>query len=225
MMSKLPKARETGAAYTRGNIIDYRYANYDISAADISANVTSTTLIVDWFMDTPTGDTNTVPVPEYTAAFSKNGEPLGDAILSDTDGLEIRFTEDSGNTKSTGNTHEVYFFNGEDFQKVEEVDGAFPINSNGIYWTRTLNEDGTWTAQVLDLTQIDKSVPQAAIQFRESDSSLSWTAGKETSRSAPIVEVTINGYKVNAESGWSLSGVLPITCNGQYDLYAKDEAD
>ncbi len=200
-------------------------ANYDISAADISANVTSTTLIVDWFMDTPTGDTNTVPVPEYTAAFSKNGEPLGDAILSDTDGLEIRFTEDSGNTKSTGNTHEVYFFNGEDFQKVEEVDGAFPINSNGIYWTRTLNEDGTWTAQVLDLTQIDKSVPQAAIQFRESDSSLSWTAGKETSRSAPIVEVTINGYKVNAESGWSLSGVLPITCNGQYDLYAKDEAD
>ena len=34
MMSKLPKARETGAAYTRGNIIDYRYANYDISAAE-----------------------------------------------------------------------------------------------------------------------------------------------------------------------------------------------
>ena len=34
MMSKLPKARETGAAYTRGNIIDYRYANYDIAAAE-----------------------------------------------------------------------------------------------------------------------------------------------------------------------------------------------
>ena len=34
MMSKLPKARETGAAYTRGNIIDYRYANYDIASAE-----------------------------------------------------------------------------------------------------------------------------------------------------------------------------------------------
>ena len=34
MMSKLPKARETGPAYTRGNIIDYRYANYDIAAAE-----------------------------------------------------------------------------------------------------------------------------------------------------------------------------------------------
>lgn len=34
MMSRLPKARETGSAYARGNIIDYRYANYDIGAAE-----------------------------------------------------------------------------------------------------------------------------------------------------------------------------------------------
>ena len=44
MMSKLPKARETGSAYTRGNIIDYRYANYDITAAEQDHSWVSDTL-------------------------------------------------------------------------------------------------------------------------------------------------------------------------------------
>ena len=44
MMSKLPKTRETGAAYARGNIIDYRYANYDIAAAEQDYSVTADTL-------------------------------------------------------------------------------------------------------------------------------------------------------------------------------------
>ena len=44
MMSKLPKARETGSAYTRGNIIDYRYANYDIAAAEQDHSWVSDTL-------------------------------------------------------------------------------------------------------------------------------------------------------------------------------------
>ena len=44
MMSKLPKTRETGGAYARGNIIDYRYANYDISAAEQDHSWVSDTL-------------------------------------------------------------------------------------------------------------------------------------------------------------------------------------
>ena len=199
---------------------------YVISAFDISGNEISTTLLVDWFMDSPTGDTNTVPVPEYTAAAYKGDEPLGSGIVSDTEGLAFRFIESSGNTKPNGNTHEVYYFDGTTFlPATADESGAFPISSNGVYWTRTINEDGTWSAEAIDVTQIDKSLPQATLTYRDSDSSLIWSAGKETKLSAKITEVTINGYKVNTDSGWSLYGALPVELNGTYTLVCKDEAE
>ena len=199
---------------------------YNITAADISGNETSTTLIVDWFMDSPTGDTNKVPVPEYTAAPYKGDEPLGDGIVSDTEGLCFKFSEAEGNTKGENNTHEVYYFDGENFIPVTaDENGNFPISANGIYWARTINEDGTWSAEAIDVTQIDKTLPQATITYRASDSSLIWTAGKETKLSANITDVTINGYKVNAETGWNLYGALPIELNGTYALNAKDSAE
>lgn len=200
--------------------------NYDITAADISGNTVSTTLIVDWFNTTASGDANTVPVPGYGADFYLDADKWnGTSTIGKDDigKLNISFTEESGNPKPTGNTHEVYAFDGSDFTKMSAMDGKFKITGNGIYWTRTVNEDKTWSAKVLYMGKVDESLPQATLTFDESNGRLAWSAYKTGGVDTKITEVTINGYKVNEESGRNLFGTMKVGYNGIYTLTARDD--
>jgi len=198
--------------------------NYTVTATDDSGNQTSTTLIVDWFHPSPSGDANTLDVPMYTADFRQNGQAVTGSI-STAEGLCIQFSEDAGNRKSADNTHEVYAFDGSAFRKVIGTgETPFPVTANGIFWTRTVNADNTWSAQILNMDRIDSSVPMVTLTFDEENTALNWTASKSAS-SSKINAVSINGYPVYSGEptrGSSLSGVLPIRYSGSYELTATD---
>ena len=206
---------------------------FSISAVDVSGNVTATTLEALWFLSTGSDPNGTVSVPPYTAGFRKDGKPLPDAVGS-TDGLEICFepdTADPAAPKLNGNTFEVYYFDGTGFNKMSASDsGTFAVSQNGIYWTRVLHPgadsgttDDTWSAEVLNLRQIDKGVLQASLAFNGSDTApaLHWSAIKNASV-AKVSAVTINGWPVTSETGTNLSGRWPIRFNGVYRLRAED---
>ena len=201
--------------------------NYEITAADISGNTTSTTLIVDWFNTSVSGDPNTVSVPQYDADFyldanKWSGTPIG---KNDINKLNITFTEDGGNQKKDNNTHEVYSFDGSGFTKMlpqEDGGAVFKISGNGIYWTRTVNSDNTWTAKVMYMGQVDGDLPGMELTFNENTKTLMWSAYKEGATTSNIINVAINGYKVNTQEGKNLYGSLPISYNGTYTLTATD---
>lgn len=201
--------------------------NYEITAADISGNTTSTTLIVDWFNTSVSGDPNTVSVPQYDADFyldanKWNGTPIG---KNDINKLNITFTEEGGNQKKDNNTHEVYSFDGSGFTKMlpqEDGGAVFKISGNGIYWTRTVNSDNTWTAKVMYMGQVDGDLPGMELTFNENTKTLMWSAYKEGATTSNITNVAINGYKVNTQEGKNLYGSLPISYNGTYTLTATD---
>lgn len=201
--------------------------NYEITAADISGNTTSTTLIVDWFNTTASGDANTVSVPQYDADFYLDADKwTGSSIgRNDIAKLNITFTEENGNQKKDDNTHEVYSFDGSDFTEMlpqEDGGAVFKISGNGIYWTRTVNSDNTWTAKVLYMGQVDGDLPGVSLTFNENTKALMWSAYKEGATASNITNVTINGYKVNTQEGKNLYGSLPIFYNGTYTLAADD---
>ena len=199
--------------------------DYVITARDDAGNQTSYTLQVDWFLPSPTGDANSVPVPLYDSRFCQGDTSISPTdSFSSADGLNIQFTEETGNPKAENNTHEVFYFDGSDFQAVTENSGTFPITSNGIYWTRTVNDDGTWSADVLVMSQLSGSAPQATLGYDSARAALVWTAKKASQAASisPITDVTINGYKVNEETGTDLSGTLPISYSGAYVLTATD---
>ena len=206
---------------------------YNISAVDISNNVTAVTLPVDWFLPDGSDPNGTATVPPYSAQFRQNGRPLSGAIQS-TDGLDLHFAPDTSDPdapKRNGNTFEAYYFDGTDFNKMSSSDtDTFAVSQNGIYWARVLNPgtdsgtaDDTWSAQVLNLTQIDKGVLQASLAFNGSTKApaLSWSAVKNSSV-ASVSSVTINGWPVTSETGTYLSGQWPIRFNGIYSLRAED---
>ena len=201
--------------------------NYDITAVDISGNTVSTTLIVDWFNTAASGDETTVAVPRYGADFYLDaakwgGTPVGTGAIEK---LNITFTEQSGNEKATGNTHEVYCFDGSSFAPMTaEASNAamFKVSGNGIYWTRTVNSDKTWSAQVLYMGQVDANLPQVTLAFNQAGGALEWSAYKTGSAAAQITDVAVNGYKVNAQPGKNLYGTLEIAYNGTYTITAED---
>ncbi len=209
---------------------------YNITATDISGNITSTTLVVDWFLSTGSDPNNTVSVPPYSARFCKNGLELIGPVES-TEGLEIRFwassNDPNASLKVTGNTFEVYYFDGTGFNKMGSTDAAsFPVSKNGIYWARVINPgtvsgtvDDTWVSQVINLTQISDSVLQTALSYNGSlqNPVLRWFAGRDAAGLPPVKTVTINGYSVTDEVGTSIQGQLPIRFNGVYELYAEDD--
>lgn len=203
--------------------------SYNITAADTSGNTVSTTLTVDWFLTHGTGDTNTVNVPLYDADFyldadKWSGGNIGSAEIGK---LNISFAEQTGNGKRTDNTHEVYSFDGSDFKKLTaqpENPAVFMMSGNGIYWTRTVNSDNTWSAKMLYMDKVDKALPQVSLSFHEATGLLSWSAYKTADAVSGIGEVTVNGYKVNTQTGKKLSGTLPIAYSGEYVLSAKDES-
>ena len=205
-----------------------------ISATDVSGNVTATTLTIDWFLPSGSDPNNTVTVPPYSAGFFQNGKDLTSDTGS-TEGLEIRFltaASDYNTPKIDDNTFEVYYFDGTGFNKMTASDeDTFPVSRNGIYWARVINYgssseryDDTWSAQVLNLTQIENGVLQTSLSYNESSHSpaLRWYAGRESNRSAVVSKVTINGCSVIDTSGFSLSGLYPIGFNGTYTLHAED---
>lgn len=199
-------------------------AEYTITAMDLSGNQTTTVLQVDWFMSPTLGDVNTVPVPLYTPEFWLNDEPLGDETIPGPEGLTLRFTEDVYNTKRVDNQFEVYSFDGNDFRTIAaDENGNFPIAANGIYWARTVNQDSTWSAAMLNITQIDLGLPSVSLEYNAETGELEWNAGKVKS-GARITKVTLNDYELNTKDGWSFSGSLPVSCNGVYTLCAVDGA-
>jgi len=218
---------------TAGNLWCYDFGStvtkngtYTITATDDSGNQTTTTLLMDWFLETPTGDQSSVSVPLYASDFYQGNTALsGSESLGSADGLNIRFAPESGNPKETGNTHEVYYFDGSSFQPISGSGNGFPITANGLYWTRTVNEDGTWSAQVLNMTQLDSSVPQATLTYNDTAAALEWTAGKSSTTGSAIKTVSINGFQVNSAEGTNLSGSLPIRWSGEYSLVASDASD
>jgi hypothetical protein len=195
---------------------------YTVVATDISGNTSTETLLVDWFLANPTGDIATVKVPEYTASFYNGDSLLGSTVIKDTNNLKVKFAETAGNTKSSGNSFEVYFFNGDGFDTVTEATGTWPVAKNGLYWTRAINTDNTWSAEVINLTQIDSELPVATLGYDAQTVSLKWAASKKASAAANIQEVAINGYNVNTTTGKDLSGSLPVSYSGSYALTAND---
>jgi hypothetical protein len=219
--------------YDFGNIASN--GNYDIIAKDISGNTVSTVLMVDWFHESPSGNEGTVDVPLYDANFYIGRDEWNDTAIGKNEigALNISFTEETGNKKGAVNTHEAYLFDGSKFEKLEtnsfEEPSVFSINANGIYWTRTVNGDSTWSAKVLYMGKIDESLPRATISFDENSKSLLWSAYKEIgslmSEGAGIDTVTINGFKVNQGTSNNHSGVFPVYYGGTYELKAKDRAE
>ena len=199
---------------------------YTISAADTQGNTVSTELIVDWFNNPASGDVTTVKTPEYDAAFRLGTDKWSGTDIGSVDigKLNITFTEESGNTKKTGNTHQVYQFTGDGFTKMTAQEGGtvFALTNNGIFWTRTVNSDNTWSAKLLSMEKVDKSLPQVNLWYNSELGQLDWKAYKEISTSSNITEVTINGYTVNSQSARNLYGELKVAYNGDYTLTAKD---
>ena len=98
----------------------------------------------------------------------------------------------------------------------------FKVSGNGIYWTRTVNSDKIWSAQVLYLGQVDANLPQVTLAFNQAGGALEWSAYKTGSAAAQITDVAVNGYKVNAQPGKNLYGTLEIAYNGTYTITAED---
>lgn len=211
--------------YDFGNIS--ANGNYKITVADISGNLYSTELEVDWFQANASDPNNTVNVPLYDAGFYLDSAEWDGSFIGkdEINHLNITFTEQSGNQKTSNNTHMVYSFDGSGFTELNATadnPAKFQIGANGIYQTKTLNADGTFSTQFLYMGQVDGSLPQVELIYNDLTSSLEWKAYKEGSTSSEITKVTINGYQVNTQSGRNLFGDLPVTCNGTYVIVADD---
>ncbi len=84
----------------------------------------------------------------------------------------------------------------------------------------TRNEDTVLALQLqLTVTVGDERI---TVTLKNTGSALEWTATKGANAREPITSVTINGRKVNTESGMSLSGSVPIAFGGTYTLVAQD---
>ena len=211
--------------YDFGVITENCAANqpYVLTATDISGNVVTETLWIDWFLANPTGDADTVFVPEYTPFFEQNGTAVGARTLGTAKGLGIDFSEDASNRKKENNTHTVDYFSGEEFIPITaEADGTFSVDSNGLYVAYTSNADHTWSAAVLCMDLLDNSLPQVRGSYDGENGCLKWNAYKKASTALPINSVTINDCTVSTEEGISLSGSFPVAFNGTYTITATD---
>ncbi|MEG0764422.1 MAG: S-layer homology domain-containing protein, partial [Pseudoflavonifractor sp.] len=132
---------------------------------------------------------------------------------------------DANNTKDTGNTHELFFFDGKKIESQGEaaVGEKKKIAQNGIYQTRTKNSDNTWSCQVMYMGKMDASLPQVNLGFDATNGQLSWSAYKPVTAATAISHADINGYTVSSTPGKNLNGVLPIECGGTYTLTVQDE--
>lgn len=191
--------------------------NYAIAAYDASGNMTVTTLVVDWFADSVSGDASTVSVPDDTADFKVGSDPLPTVITAnEVNDLNITF---AGGAKA----YETHYL-ASDFVPVSAGSAAnvFPIgsNGNGIYLTYVYGNEAktNWSAKMLVMDRVDQNIPQISVTFDRFEKRLNWSIYKEGS--ALIDNVTVNGYKVNSGSGTTLSGSVPILCSGDYTVTA-----
>ena len=203
---------------------------YNVAVADTSGNITRETLVVDWFNNNASGDTETVNAPALTAGFYVGNDELSDTIVGSAQIEDLKLNV-------TPTDAEVYFLDEEkgEFVPVGLTKGSCPVGKNGIYWVRVIrntkdyNEDGEdgneiFSSIFLCMSQIDEEIPVASLA--QTAGGLAWSAAKSGLSAAVIESVTINGKNVNGtDKGLKLSGIFETTYSGPYEIVAADSAE
>ncbi len=191
---------------------------FTVRACDLSGNISSGDVNVNWFNDVPSTSANSdAPglLPEHLRLLNSQYKPLEPGVINYRPWLDCTYAT------ADNETVEAHLFQDGTFANpaLEQADDAqrWTVNVNGLYLVRVDRDDDTWARAIIAVDCIDVTVPQ-----------LSVTAGDGilkiyASDDHRIESLTVNGYPIQV-SGASYSGDFPIPLGGEYTVTLKDDA-
>ncbi len=200
---------------------DYTFTGNDefnVTAYDVTGNMSQGDVRVKWFNEVPTGSA-IATAPELTRedldVVDDEGDPIGSDIINYPPWLvsSYKLLDDE--------TSEAHLFADGTFSNLplDQVEGEqrWQAVMNGIYLVQVDRDDGTWARAIIQIDNMDMSVP--ILTVKETEGTIEITASDDKE----IKSLTVNEYPIKV-SGKTYFGMFPIDFGGDYTVTVTDDA-